>query len=51
MFEFLTFEIWIFQMTSDGETTKTKVIDLKKLNNFAVDNIFIWNHLAKDNYV
>jgi len=29
MFEFLTFEIHIFQMMfSDGETTKTKVVDL-----------------------
>jgi hypothetical protein len=30
-FEFLTFEIKILQTTSDGETTKTKVVDLKKL--------------------
>jgi hypothetical protein len=28
-FEFLTFEIWIFQTTSYGETTKMKVVDLK----------------------
>ena len=35
MFEFLTFEIHIFQMTfSDGETT-----------NFAVENFFIWIRL------
>ena len=31
MFEFLTFEIQIFQTTSDGEKTKTEVVDLKKL--------------------
>ena len=29
-------------MTSDGETTKTKVVDPEKLYNFAVDDIFIW---------
>jgi hypothetical protein len=28
-FEFLKFEIWIFQTTLDGETTKIKVVDLK----------------------
>jgi hypothetical protein len=33
MFEFVKFEIWIFQMTSDGETTKIKFIDLEKLYN------------------
>ena len=38
-------------MTSDGETAKTKVVDLKMLNNFVVDNFSICNHLAKDNYV
>jgi len=31
MFEFLKFEIQILYMTSDGETIKTKVVDLKKL--------------------
>ena len=44
MFEFLKFEIWIFRTTSDGETTKIKVVDLEKLYNFVVDNFFIWNH-------
>jgi len=29
-FEFLSFEIQIFQTTSDGEMNKTKVVDLKK---------------------
>jgi hypothetical protein len=32
-------------MTPDGETTKTKVIDLEKLFNFVVHNFFIWNNL------
>jgi hypothetical protein len=41
----LTLEIQKFQMTSDGETTKPKVVDLKKLCNFVV-NFFIWNHLS-----
>jgi hypothetical protein len=36
MFEFLEFEIWIFKMTSNGEITKTKVVDLEKLYNFVV---------------
>jgi len=38
MFEFLTFEIRIFQITSDGEMIKMKVADLEKLYNFVVDN-------------
>jgi hypothetical protein len=46
MFEFLKFEIWIFQTISDGETTKTKNVDLDKLCNFIVDNFFIWNYLV-----
>jgi len=29
MFEVLIFKIQIFQMTSDGETTKTKFVHLK----------------------
>ena len=45
MLEVLTFEIWILQTTSDGETNKKKVIDLKKLYNFKIDNFFIWIHL------
>jgi hypothetical protein len=35
------------QMTSDGEIAKMKVVDLEKLWNFAVDNIFNWNHLGR----
>jgi hypothetical protein len=38
-------------MISDGETIKTKCVDPKKLCNFVVDNILIWNHLGKENYV
>ena len=38
-------------MTSDGETTKIKVVDLKKLYSFVTDNFFIWNHLSLENYV
>jgi len=51
VFEFLTFQIWIFQTTSDGETAKMKVLNLEKLYDFIVDNFFIWNHLSMDNYV
>jgi hypothetical protein len=35
----LNFEF--FKTTSDGETTKAKVVELKKLCNFIVDNFFI----------
>ena len=35
----------------DGEEIKTKVIDIKKLCNFVVNNVFIWKHLSKKNYV
>jgi hypothetical protein len=50
-FQFKNFEIWIFQMTSDGETPKMKVVGLKKLWKFVVDNFLIWSHLAHENYV
>ena len=46
MFEFFKFEIWIFQMTSDGEITKMKVVDLKKLYNVMVYNFFVWIRLG-----
>ena len=46
MFEFLKFKIWIFQTTSDEQTTKMKVVDLEKLYNFIVDNFFIWIRLG-----
>ena len=32
-------------MTSDGEITKIKVVDLDEFYNFIVYNLFIWNHL------
>jgi hypothetical protein len=38
-------------MSSNGEMTKKKVVDLEKLCNFVVDNFFIWNYLVKENYV
>jgi hypothetical protein len=41
MFKYLKFKIWIFQTTSGGEAPKIKVVDLKKLCNYLVDNIFI----------
>jgi len=30
----------------DSETTKIKIVDIKKLWNFIVDNFFIWNHVV-----
>jgi len=45
MFEFLTFKIQNFQMTSDRVMTKIKVVNLLELYNFVVDNFFIWIHL------
>jgi hypothetical protein len=30
---------------------QNKVVDLKKLCDFVVDNIFIWNPLSNENYV
>jgi hypothetical protein len=35
------FEIQNIQMTSDGEMTKTKDVDLEEQYNFIVDNLFI----------
>ena len=37
-------------MTLDGQIAKIKVVNLKKLCNFVVDNFLIWNHLSKKNY-
>jgi len=43
MFEFFIFEIWNFQTISNGETNKTKVIDLHYINNFVIEfQILIW---------
>jgi hypothetical protein len=36
MFEFFTFEIQFFQMTSDGEMTRAKVVDLNNIYNIVV---------------
>jgi len=33
-------------MTSDGETTNIKVVDLEKLWNFIIDNFSIWIRLG-----
>ena len=33
-------------MTSNGETTKIKIVDLEKLWNFVVDNFLIWIRLG-----
>jgi hypothetical protein len=40
-FKSLHFEIKNIQMTSDGEMTKTKDVDLEEQYNFVVDNLFI----------
>jgi hypothetical protein len=31
--------------------TKTKIVDVEELQNFIVNNVFIWNHLFKKNNV
>jgi hypothetical protein len=31
---------------SDGEASKTEVIDLKKFGNFVVHNLFVWSRYA-----
>ena len=31
-------------MNSDGEMTKTKVVDRDETYNFVVDNLSIWDH-------
>jgi hypothetical protein len=38
-------------MNSDGEMTKIKVVDLKKLQNFIVDNFFICTHLRSQRFI
>jgi hypothetical protein len=42
MFEFLTFEIQIFQTTLNGYMTKTKVVDLKMLYCFVTSSFEIF---------
>jgi hypothetical protein len=36
MFEFFTFEIQFFQMTSDGEMVRTKVVDLDDIYDIVI---------------
>ena len=49
MSEFKKFKIRIFQTTSDGKTTKTKVVGLEKLWNFVVDNFLFKIILSRKN--
>jgi hypothetical protein len=35
----------------DEQMTKIKVVDLRKLKKFVVDNFFIWIHFANVNYI
>jgi hypothetical protein len=49
--EYRKFKIRILQMTSNGKTIKIKVVDLKKLWKFVVDNFLIWNHYVILKYV
>ena len=45
--------LWTMYTTTlpSEEMTKIKVVDLKKLHNFVVDNFLIWNHFVKENYI
>ena len=47
----LKFKIQIVQTKSDREMTKTKVVGLDELYNFAGDDLFIWNHLLSQNSI
>jgi hypothetical protein len=49
--KFLLLKFWNFQTTSDGETTKMKVIDLFEIYNFIVQTFFIWIRLVYQNFV
>jgi hypothetical protein len=49
--EFHKFKIRIFKTTSNRKTTKIKVLGIKKLWNFIVDKILVWNHLVMQNFV
>jgi hypothetical protein len=40
-FDFSHLKFEFFKTTSDGEMTKTKAVDLEKLYNFVVENLFI----------
>jgi len=45
--------LWTMYTTAllNEEMTKIKVVDLKKLHNFVIDNFLIWNYFVKENYV
>jgi hypothetical protein len=51
MSEFKKFKIWILKTTSKEKTTNMKVVGIKELWNFVVDNVLVWNHLVMQNYV
>jgi hypothetical protein len=36
---------------SNGETIKTKVVDLDEFYNFDVDDFYIWNYLVPQNSI
>jgi hypothetical protein len=40
-FEFVKFKMQILQTNSNGKGIKTKVIELHKLFNFVVDNVYV----------
>jgi hypothetical protein len=40
-----------FVRWSTDQMNKIKVVDLRKLLSFVVDNFFIWIHFVKKNYV
>jgi hypothetical protein len=45
------FKIQIYQTTSNGKTTKTKVVDLNENYNFVVDDFFIWIRLRSQVFI
>jgi hypothetical protein len=51
MFRFQNFKIRIFKTTSNGNATKIKVVWLKKLWNFIVHNILVWNNRVMQKFV
>jgi hypothetical protein len=46
MFQFIQFEIWIFQTIFDDEMIKINFLDIEKLWNVVVRNFWIWSHLV-----
>jgi hypothetical protein len=51
MSEFNKIKIRICETISDRKTTNMIVVGLKKLWNFVVDNVLIWNDLVMQNYI